>query len=273
MEVVLKDVSFYYKSGNVKGEEVLKGINLEFQENKCYLLTGPCGSGKTTLALLLKGLLDPTSGKIFVKDDSIPLSSFQRSIGISFQFPEEQFFKETVEEEVAFGPTMLGLKDIGKKVKNSLDSVGLPYKKFSSSFPLDLSFGEQRRLAIASIIACEPSWYILDEPTAGLDIEGRDKVVELIKNLTKSKKTIIIITQELGLFIDLCDEIIFLEEGTVKLKANIKAFLEDESLDGLEISLPYHNRVLRILKKRGWDIKVSITNPQEAADVIADYEL
>ena len=272
MEIAFSDVSFHYKKGSVRGEKVLKRLNLEFKERRCYLLTGPCGSGKTTLALLLKGLLLPTSGKILLRNDNLSLSSFQRSIGLAFQSPEEQFFKETVEEEVAFGPTMLKLNRIEEKVEGGLNTIGLPYEKFSRFSPFALSSGEQRRLAIASIIACEPSWYIFDEPTAGLDLDGRSKIIELIKNLMKEEKTVIIISQELERFIDLCDEIIVLKEGTLKLKTDTKTFLEEEKLDEIEHSLPYHIRVLRILRKRGWDIPVSITNPLHAASIIAEYK-
>lgn len=272
MELILKDISFYYRRGNVKGKEALKGITLEFQENRCYLLTGPCGSGKTTLALLLKGLLVPTSGRIFLKSDEISFSSFQNSIGFVFQIPEEQFFKETVEEEVAFGPLMLGLKRIEERVKDGLNSVGLPYKKFRKLSPFNLSSGEQRRLAIASIIVCEPSWYIFDEPTAGLDFDGRSKIIELIRKLINEKKTVIIISQELELFLDICDEILMLENGWLKLKTDMNVFLEKDNLEELELLLPYHIRVLRILRKRGWNIPVSITDPIKAATIIADFK-
>jgi energy-coupling factor transport system ATP-binding protein len=273
MEIVLKDVSFCYRRGNNKGDDVLRGVNLRLQEKKCYLLTGPCGSGKTTLALLMKGLLVPTSGSIFLKNGNVSLSSFRDAIGFSFQFPEEQFFKETVEGEVAYGPIMHNLDRIDERTRDGLNSIGLPYEQFSKSSPFDLSSGEQRRLAIASIIVCDPFWYIFDEPTAGLDFEGRSMIVELVKKFIREGKTVIIISQELELFLDLCNEIIILEEGMVKLVVDTKTFLEKETLNEIKVFLPYHNRVLRILRNRGWEIPVSSTDPLNAASIIVEYKI
>ena len=271
MEIILKDVCFYYKRGNIKREDVLKGINLCLREGGCYLLTGDCGSGKTTLALLMKGLLTAQSGSITVEHSSMSLASLQKSIGYVFQFPEEQFFKETVKDEVSFGPITLGLDRIEERVKNALSDVGLEYERYSQSSPFTLSSGEKRRLAIASTIACEPSWYIFDEPMAGLDLEGRVQMINLVKHLIREKKTVLVISQELELFLEISDRIIVLKNGKAKLDCVRSTFLGKEDMDGMEVLLPYHIRVLRILRKRGWDIPVSIMDPKEAANIIDEY--
>lgn len=271
MKLILEDISFCYRRGNTKGPMVLRNVNLTLGDKMGYLLTGSCGSGKSTLAMLLKGLLLPASGKISVSDGNMKPSVFQRSIGIVFQYPEEQFFKDTVDEEVAFGPLMLGLDKIEERVKDAIRTVGLDHEQIGKLSPFALSSGEKRRLAIASIIACEPSWYIFDEPTAGLDMEGRALVVELIKQLLESKKTVIVITQELGLFLNICSDIIVLERGMLKFVCDIKTFLEKKILGEMESFLPYHIQVLRILRTRGWNIPVSITDPHKAVSIIADY--
>ncbi len=273
MKITLKDISFHYRTGNTKGHLVLENLNLELEEKKAYLLTGSCGSGKSTLAMLLKGLLLPVSGKISVRDCNMKLSVFQRSMGIVFQYPEEQFFKDTVFDEVAFGPMVFGLDKIEQRVKDAIRAVGLDSEQIGKLSPFILSSGEKRRLAIASVIACEPSWYIFDEPAAGLDLQGRIMIVKLIRNLLEKEKTIVIITQELGLFLDLCTDIIVLEKGMLQLKTDRKTFLEEERLGQMEISLPYHIRVLRELRSRGWNIPVAVTDPYEAVTIIEEYKM
>lgn len=272
MRVLFEDVSFTYGNSNGTGERVLKKINLSFDEGRKILITGPCGSGKTTLALLLKGLVNPSHGRIYLEDSPLSIRDLQKTIGFSFQFPEDQFFKDTVEEEVKFGPELLGIQNIDEKLRKSIETVGLSFEKIRNRSPYSLSSGEKRRVAIASVFACEPRWFLLDEPTAGLDFEGRERIVELVKLLSEENRTVIIITQELEMFMDVCDEIVVLEEGRLKWKEEIKTFMERDNLQDMEISLPYHVRVFRELRRRGWDIPVSITDPQEAVDIIKEYK-
>jgi energy-coupling factor transport system ATP-binding protein len=267
--IVFSDVSFGYKDAFGSGTTALEVNNLCFEEGKCYVLTGPCGSGKTTLGLLLKGLIAPTSGSIALHESTETLPAFQNNIGFAFQFPEEQFFKETVEEEIAFGPTMLGHERISESIEKSLRAVGLRSRDFSQMSPLELSSGEKRRVAIASIIACRPSWYIFDEPTAGLDWEGRGFVRDLIEKLAEEGRTMIIITQELEIFARLCDEIIVLNQGKLLFASGWETFLGYGGDKVIEDFLPYHVRVLKELQKEGWDIPTPIVDPVEAAKWIA----
>ncbi len=267
--IVFSDVSFRYKDAFGSGTLALTVDNVCFEEGKCYVLTGPCGSGKTTLALLLKGLVAPTSGSIALHESTETLPSFQSNIGFAFQFPEEQFFKETVEEEIAFGPTMLGHERVSESIEESLRAVGLRSRDFAKMSPLELSSGEKRRVAIASIIACRPSWYIFDEPTAGLDWEGRGFVRDLIERLKGEGRTMIIITQELEIFAHLCDEIMVLNQGKLIFTSGWEAFLGYEGHEVIENFLPYHVRVLKALQKEGWDIPTPVVDPLEAARWIA----
>jgi energy-coupling factor transport system ATP-binding protein len=268
--LILRDVTYSYSSNRWKNEAAVKNVNLKLNDNKCCIVTGPCGSGKTTLSYLIKGLISPTAGEILLENKTIDLTSFRRSIGLVFQFPEEQFFNDTVIEEIEYGPLLLGLKDEDGRVKRSLEEVGLCYEKLREKSPFELSSGEQRRVAMASVIACEPSWYIFDEPTAGIDFEGRRRIAEIIKRIRKKKKTVIIITQELEEYLDICDEVLLLERGNLKYKFGVEDFLEAKNLGDTEFYLPYYNQILRILKSRGWDIPVSIIDPVKAAQIIVD---
>ncbi|TET17105.1 MAG: ATP-binding cassette domain-containing protein [Candidatus Cloacimonadota bacterium] len=272
MRIVFRDVSFCYNAGLTEERNALRGISLAFEQERCYLITGPCGSGKTTIALLLKGLVKPTAGSINIENAEKSRLSFQREIGFTFQFPEEQFFKDTVEEEVSFGPVLRCLDNIEERVRDVLNHTGLPYNTFRYNSPFGLSSGEQRKLAIASVAVCEPSWYIFDEPTAGLDFEGREKISALIHRLVSEKKTVIIITQELERFLAVCDEIVVFRKGELVFKEKKDILLEKEDLDEVECILPYHMRVLRELRRKGWSIPVSIGNSVEAAKVITNYK-
>jgi energy-coupling factor transport system ATP-binding protein len=268
-EVEFHGVTFHYQKNGDSAVPALDIGKLSFEEERCYLITGLCGSGKTTLAMLLKGLVQPTSGKITVHGCGKTLSEFQHSMGFAFQYPEEQFFKETVSEEISFGPTMLGHEGIEKSIGDSLQEVGLSVSNFAQRSPFELSSGEKRRLAIASIIACDPSWYIFDEPTAGLDPEGKQLLRALIKRLADKGKTVLIITQELALFAPLSDEIILLDEGRLIVQMESRAYFEHRGIALMEKWFPYHIRALRALRDMGWDLPVSILDPSEAATRIS----
>lgn len=265
--VEFSGVTFAYGDGG----EALSIDEVCFIEGKRYLITGRCGSGKTTLAMLLKGLINPTSGKVVLHESEETLAQFRRTIGFCFQFPEEQFFKETVEEEVAFGPTLMGNGGIAEAVKDSLNAVGIPFDDFAHRSPFELSSGEKRRIAIASVVACNPSWYIFDEPSAGLDLKAKRALLELFDRLAQKKKTLLIITQELGLFAHLCDDIILLDRGKLVVNAHKDKFFESEGSEGIFSSFPYHIQILRTLRDRGWPIPVSVTDPGEAASRIVSF--
>jgi energy-coupling factor transport system ATP-binding protein len=271
-KLILKDIFYRYCPGSEKARNALENVNLEFSDDRCYIVTGNCGSGKTTLSLLIKGLITPTSGEVILEGNSIGLEEFRRSIGLIFQFPEEQLFNDTIEEEIGYGPHLRGVKMENGYVRKYMDMVGLSYDRFGKKSPFELSSGEQRRVAIASVIACEPSWYIFDEPTAGLDFNGRKRIIKIIEEIRKKGETVIIITQEIEEHINICDEIVALDSGKVKNRFDVKGFLESEELGDFELSLPYHTRILRILRSRGWSVPVSIFDPEKAARIIVNLK-
>ena len=201
-----KDLNKKYKK-----HEVNKDISLKVPENSIYGLLGPNGAGKSTLLKMISGMINPTSGEIYINDYNITdndlnLTEVRKRVGIVFQYPEYQLFEETVEKDIAFGPSNLNLSDeeIALRVKESMKAVGLNYEEYKDKSPFDLSGGQKRRVAIAGVIAMKPELLILDEPTNHLDQDAKD---ELKKALRQYQGTIILVSHEPYFYEDFVDEI------------------------------------------------------------------
>ncbi len=201
------DLSFAYPGG----AQVLYGIDLNLAGGGIYAIIGDSGSGKTTLGKLLAGLLEPQQGSI----DLDPPTNLSESVSFVMQFPELQFFAESVTEEVGFGPRNAGLvgSDLDRRICTSTQLVDLDYEQFAMRSPFKLSGGEQRRLALASILALERPVLILDEPTAGLDWLAVAQLRRLLLKLRQAGRTIILLTHDLDLAGRVADELILLDCG------------------------------------------------------------
>lgn len=223
MHLRIENLFFNYQNPGIEPRFILKNINFQINENEIIGLAGQSGSGKTTLIQHLNGLLKPTQGHIFFNDkeffsNQISISEIRSQIGIAFQFPESQFFNETVEEEIAFGPTNLkkfSPTEIKQLVKEALEMMGLEYIKFCHRNPYYLSGGEKRRVALASIIAMNPSLLILDEPTAGLDHHGIRLLGNLIHQYRVARKSLLIVSHNIDSLLELVDRIIILHDGEI----------------------------------------------------------
>ena len=183
MSVIVKNLTYIYDEGMPFASKAIDDISFEIKDNDFVGLIGHTGSGKSTLIQHLNGLLKPSSGQIIVNgfnitDKDLNLTEIRKRVGIVFQYPEYQLFEETVEKDIAFGPGNLGLdeEEISKRVRKSMEAVGLDYETYKDKSPFDLSGGQKRRVAIAGVIAMNPEVLILDEPTAGLDPGGRDEI-------------------------------------------------------------------------------------------------
>ncbi|HVP35968.1 MAG TPA: energy-coupling factor transporter ATPase [Terriglobales bacterium] len=265
-QVELSNLNFNYNHSSRHPKTALKEINLTINQGELVGLIGPTGSGKTTLAQLVDGLLFPTSGLIQIggleiKEKASYLKKIHQKVGLVFQFPEKQLFEETVYEDIAFGPKNLGLgKDkIDARVKKSLDIVGLDFSLFAPRSPFSLSSGEQRRVAIAGILSLEPEILILDEPTAGLDFEGILRIKKILLDLSEKGVTIILISHNLELVAEVCKRLIYLKEGKVLFDGSKADFFSgDERLKEEEIEFPDIVKLLRSLKKAGFEIRDDI---------------
>lgn len=250
MEIKFNNVSFSYNVKTPLEKEVLKNINIEIENGKINSIIGKSGSGKSTMIQLINALNYPTKGIVEVGTfvlDSInkkrikKINDLRVNIGLIFQFPEEQFFNMTVYDEISFGMKYLKFKtnDIEKRIVNALRMVGLN-KNYLYRNPFTLSSGEKRKVAIASILAYNPSVIILDEPTIGLDSISKKKLIELIITLrNRYKKTIILVSHDIDLIHQISDKIIVLHDGKVVLEGNkYDVFKHELELKKYGIKLP-----------------------------------
>ncbi len=218
----LENVSYVYSPDTPFEKEALSDVTLEFGEGRITGIIGHTGSGKSTVAQLLNGLLRPTVGRvlldgkdIFAKDSYISQVRFR--VGLVFQYPEYQLFEETVWRDVAFGPSNMKLspEEIDRRVRTAARFTGIEEELFERS-PFELSGGQKRRVAIAGIMAMEPDVIVLDEPAAGLDPQGRDEIFTGIKQWRDSRNsTVILISHSMEDMALYADDIVVMKGGTV----------------------------------------------------------
>lgn len=194
------------------GREVLRGVNLRIKKGEAFGLLGPNGAGKSTLILHLNGLLKPKKGEVIINGIN-PVKKpgkARKIVGLVFQDPNDQLFSPTVFEDVAFGPYNLGLrgKELRKRVEEALGRVGM--LDYINRETKALSFGEKKRIAIATVLAMEPEVIVFDEPFANLDFKGKKAVREIILGLKREGKTVILASHEAE-YLFLCDRIALMD--------------------------------------------------------------
>ncbi|MDU2197976.1 MAG: ATP-binding cassette domain-containing protein, partial [Peptostreptococcaceae bacterium] len=223
-------------------------------------------------------LLRPSYGEIYINDFNITdpelnLTEIRKRVGVVFQYPEYQLFEETVEKDIAFGPTNLGLDEaeVKKRVKDSMEAVGLKYEEYKEKSPFELSGGQKRRVAIAGVIAMNPEVLILDEPTAGLDPGGRDEIFELIKTLhRKHNITIILSSHSMDDMAKLAKTIIVMNHGKIEFMGTPREVFNSNAIRLKEIGLdiPQTIELAIKLRERGFDIRQDILTIDEAKEEI-----
>jgi energy-coupling factor transporter ATP-binding protein EcfA2 len=212
--IEVKDLHFTYPDGTV----ALKGVNLDIYENEFVGIIGQNGSGKTTLVKHFNGLLKPTDGKVVIEGVDTTKSDFKhlaKRVGYVYQNPSYQLFCNSVEKEVAFGPTILEFSkdEIEQRVDNALKRMGLEKKR--EEYPFFLSMGERQRLAIASILSTNPSIFIVDEPTTGQDIKRAEEIMDLLIELHKEGRTIVVITHDMRIIADHVPRTVVMLDGKI----------------------------------------------------------
>ena len=251
-------------------------LNIEIMEGEFLGIIGHTGSGKSTLVQMLNGLITPTTGKVLLRDKDInenkkKLREVRFQVGMVFQYPEYQLFEETVYRDIAFGPTNMGLTgdELDKRVRESARFTGLKDKLLDKS-PFDLSGGEKRRAAIAGVIAMDPDVLILDEPTAGLDPQGRDKLLNQILSYHKERKnTVILVSHSMEDIARVADRILVMNKGNAEILApKREVFAQGERLEKMGLRVPQITKITQLLQKKGMDLPDGILTVEEAFDSI-----
>ena len=248
-------VSFGYPLPN---RPVLTEIDLEIRQGEFLALLGPNGSGKSTLARLLNGLLKPAAGQVLI--GGRPTAAFRppemaRQVGYVFQNPDHQLFARTVEEEVAFGPTVQGerAETVRKRVQESLEAVDL--FGFEKREPFGLTRGERQRVAVASMLAARPALLVLDEPTTGLDYGHQRGLLEMLKRLNDRGYTILIITHHLWVAAEFCRRCLVLQDGRILEDGPVReVFREETRLAEAALIVPPIVRLSNRLGTRGMTV-------------------
>ncbi|MCE5201961.1 MAG: ATP-binding cassette domain-containing protein [Synergistaceae bacterium] len=219
MSLKVKNLSYTYNLGMPTETAALFDVSLEVESGEILSIVGHTGSGKSTLAQHLNGIMIPQSGEvsvngITVSSDSKDLRKIRREVGLVFQYPEQQIFAETVEEEIAFGPYNWGVRkeDLHSRVRAAVRMIGLDESILPCN-PFTLSGGQKRCVAIASVLSSDPSYIVLDEPTAGLDARGARELLAVLRSRADRGIGIIHITHDLDLALRISTKILVLENG------------------------------------------------------------
>ncbi|MFN2341045.1 MAG: energy-coupling factor transporter ATPase [Halanaerobium sp.] len=272
MLIELDNVTHIYQDEN--NVKALKNINLEISRGEFIGIVGHTGSGKSTLVQLFNGLIIPSSGTVKVNGKNITneksnLKETRRHVGLVFQYPEHQLFEETVYQDIAFGPKNLGLKkdEIQQRVQEVMELVGLDYEEFKDRSPFNLSGGQQRKVAIAGVLALKPDVLVLDEPSAGLDPQGRKQLAELLKYLYQElEMTVILISHRMEEIAELASRVIVMHQGEIVIDDNpIEVFSREQKLHKLSLDLPQITEILHRLEEKGLKVNTNLFSISEAS--------
>ena len=260
MAINLKEVKFTYNTPRKKiaPKFILNDINLSIDSQDEFItLVGQSGAGKSTLVQLLNGLLLSNYGEVVVFDKTlsnnrkIKLKDTRKRVGLVFQFPEAQLFDETVLKDVSFGPKNFGLDNPVELARKALSVVGIDESLYEKN-PFNLSGGQMRRVAIAGILASNPDILVFDEPTVGLDPEGRKELLSLLKKLNEEyHKTIILVTHDMDIVASVAKRVVVLKRGMIAYDGDkTSLFKNDELLKECSLDYPNTIKILKEIKKK-----------------------
>ncbi|MBQ8175528.1 MAG: energy-coupling factor transporter ATPase [Oscillospiraceae bacterium] len=274
-----ENLTYTYSIGTPFEKTAVDNVNLEIEEGALVGIIGHTGSGKSTLIQHFNGLVKPTSGKIYVDGQDIwaketKLRDIRFKVGLVFQYPEYQIFEETVYKDIAFGPKNMGLPDeeIDRRIKETAELVGLHKENLYKS-PFELSGGQKRRVAIAGVMAMEPKVLILDEPTAGLDPKGRDKILGQIKEYHQQKKsTVLLVSHSMEDVAKFADKILVMNKAQLFCYDDTPTvFKRADELANMGLAVPQITRVFNRLKQSGIDIRTDVYTTEFARKTILEY--
>ena len=265
-------LSHIYSAGTPFQHAALEDVDFTAYRGEYLGVIGHTGSGKSTLIQHLNGLLKPTSGKVLVEgrdiwQDKATTRWARFQVGLVFQYPEYQLFEETVYKDISFGPKNMGLdeQEVDHRVREAAQFVGLTDALLEAS-PFELSGGQKRRVAIAGVIAMEPSVLILDEPTAGLDPVGVEQILGNIRDYHKAKNaTIIIVSHSMEEMARTVDRLVVVNDGRIPFEgAPREVFAHGDELEEMGLGVPQMTRLFHRLKAMGVDVDPSVYTIEEA---------
>lgn len=271
-----ENLTHIYGEGTPFRKVALDNINLDIAQGEMVGIIGHTGSGKSTLIQHFNGLLKPTSGKVFVDGEELfvdkhRLRDIRFKVGLVFQYPEYQLFEETVYKDISFGPKNMGLDEdeVDRRVKETARLVGLKPEALNKS-PFELSGGQKRRVAIAGVMAMEPKVLILDEPTAGLDPHGRDRILGLIKDYHKEKgNTVMLVSHSMEDVAKTVSKILVMGESNVIMyDTPERVFAKAKELTDMGLTVPQITRVFVRLKEMGIDFTDEVYSVDYAKKLI-----
>ncbi|MEG0570793.1 MAG: energy-coupling factor transporter ATPase [Oscillospiraceae bacterium] len=271
-----ENLTYLYSQGTPFQKVAIDNINIEIEQGELVGIIGHTGSGKSTLIQHLNGLLKPFSGKVLI--DGVDIFSDKKilhenrfNVGLVFQYPEYQLFEETVFKDIAFGPTNMGLskEEVEKSVLEAANCVGLSNELLEKS-PFELSGGQKRRVAIAGVIAMKPKVLILDEPTAGLDPKGRDRILSMIKSYHESQKnTVILVSHSMEDIAKYATKVLVMNQAKIYTYATVdEVFSHSEDIEKIGLDVPQITKVFKALYKSGYNVNPNIYTVEQAKNEI-----
>lgn len=261
MSIKLSNIYHTYSKGTPFERLALNNVSLEIAKGEIVAIIGHTGSGKSTLVQHLNGLLKPNQGQATIDDIDITAKGAQakaarQQVGMVFQYPEHQLFAETVFEDIAFGPRNKGVEEeaVAKQVREAMEFVGLDYDTFAQRSPFQLSGGQMRRVAIAGVVAMNPDYLVLDEPSAGLDPRSRNAVFKEIMSLHKSRGiAIVLVTHSMEEAVKYADRLLVINAGKVLFDGTPAEIFKEHAAELVEVGVdvPQVYKLADLLRQNG----------------------
>ena len=272
MPIEVVHLTHCYSEGSALRTVALNDVSFRIGDGEFVGIIGHTGSGKSTLVQHLNGLLRPTSGQVLIDGEDlngehVNRRALRQRIGLVFQYPEYQLFEETVAKDIAFGPKNQGLtaEEIAERVRYAMDCVHLDYDKYAERSPFELSGGQMRRVAIAGVLAMRPSVLILDEPTAGLDPRGRDKILTMLEELhAREKVTILMVSHSMDDMARLATRLVVMSEGKIVAEGTPREiFARGDMMTSIGLDVPAAAQLCAQLRAKGYDLPADLFRPEE----------
>lgn len=278
MSIVVKDLNHVYMQGTPFETHALVDVNWKVETGEIVGLIGHTGSGKSTLIQHLNGLLRPTSGSVTVEGMDLSAKKLDRKqlvrkVGLVFQYPEYQLFEENVRKDIAFGPRNLGWEEerVQAEVERAAALVGVDLATRGEDSPFELSGGEKRRVALAGVLAMQPSVLVLDEPMAGLDPQGREDVLRLIREVREQRGcTIVVVSHSMDDMARIAGRIAVMQNGRIVMEGSPReVFANADALFAMGLELPQTLELCRLLRQKGVELPADIQQMEELVEYVA----